>query len=549
MRPIPRSALPVALTAALALGCQGVIGDGHGPLGPPDPPGPAVLCDPAAMLTTGPTPLRRLTRTEYENTLLDLFGVRLDSEISLPVDERAGVFTSNALTPVGRLEVQQYLEAAEAAAASVDYGPLDDCNRLTTSVAECAERFVSAVGRRVYRRPLTDAERAGLIALFVSYGTDDYAQGRRLALTAMLASPAFLYHPDALVPEEGTAGAMVPLEPHALASRLSFFLFRAAPDAELLDAAEAGLLEDADGVRAEVSRMLDDPRAARGIADFHEQWLGLERLGTAVKNPVLYPSFDPALVDAMREETLTFADAVIRRGDGSLRTLLTADFSYPTGPLFDLYGIAEPPGYAEGDRVALLPGERHGILTHPSVLTAHAHVSQSSLTLRGKLVRESFFCQDLPDPPPDVDITLPEPQPGATTRERFAEHTAPPCASCHELIDEIGFGLESYDAIGAFRTMDNGVPVDASGRLTRTDVDGPFTGAAELTERLVESPEVEACVARQWFRFAFGRRETDADACTLASLDAAMEEPDDLRALLFAIAVSDGFRHRIVPTE
>ena len=277
---------------------------------------------------------------------------------------------------------------------------------------------------------------------------------------------------------------------------------------------------------------------------FISKWLDLRGLDELVKDSSLYPAFDPDLIAAMRGETVAFADHVLRRGDGSIETLLTAGYSFLTPPLFALYGVAEPPDHDSSTPTLLPPGRRMGLLTHASVLAAQAHVGVSSPTLRGKLIRENFLCQNLPDPPPDVDTSLPEPAPGSTTRERFALHQAPACVGCHRLIDDIGFGFEHYDAIGAWRDLDGGAAIDAQGHLRETDVDGAFNGAIELARRLAGSRQVKECLARQWFRFALGRLETPADGCSLAHVYDRLEEPDNARAILRAIATSDAFRLR-----
>jgi hypothetical protein len=187
--------------------------------------------------------------------------------------------------------------------------------------------------------------------------------------------------------------------------------------------------------------------------------------------------------------------------------------------------------------------ERRGVLTHASMLAAFASSDESSPVKRGKFVRVRVLCQDLPDPPADIP-SLSAPEPGVSTRERFAMHTSDPaCAGCHGLIDGLGFGLEAYDGIGAFRSMDNGVPVDASGEVTHTrDVDGPYIGGPELAMRLASSAEVRDCAPTQWLRFALGRRETRDDECSLAQLQAAFADSDgDLRELMVALTQTDAF--------
>ena len=184
-------------------------------------------------------------------------------------------------------------------------------------------------------------------------------------------------------------------------------------------------------------------------------------------------------------------------------------------------------------------------------MAKHAHADQTSPVHRGVLVRQNFFCQTLPPPPADVDNAPPDPDPNATTRERFAEHTEnPECAGCHVLIDGLGFGLENYDGVGAFRTMEGDLPVDASGSINGADVEGDFDGGVELAAMLAQSDDVRECVAEQWFRFAFARTSTDADDCSMEQIGLAFAEADyDVRVLLRGIALSDAFRHRRTASE
>jgi hypothetical protein len=193
--------------------------------------------------------------------------------------------------------------------------------------------------------------------------------------------------------------------------------------------------------------------------------------------------------------------------------------------------------------------QRAGLLTQPAFLASHAHYNQTSPVGRGKVVIRNVFCASLPDPPPNVNTTPPDPSPTATTREQLTEHqTNPSCSGCHKRIDGIGLGFEQFDAIGGFRAMEAGQTVDASGIITGTKTsDGTFNGAVDLSQKLADSVEVQQCVTRQWLRFAIGRLESDADACTLSKLfkDFAASG-NDIRALLQAIVRSDAFRSKRV---
>ena len=504
---------------------------------------------------TGPTALRRLTNDQYDRTIADLLGVETNFSSTFAPDERIGAFKSNGAAPVGQLQVEQYMDAAEGIAteAVADLGALLPCDPTAMGEDACADMFIREFGAKAYRRPLTEAEVAGVMAVYADGKAEGaFVDGIRIAVQGLLQSPFFLYHVENGI-DGGVAGQPVALSGYEMASRLSYFLWNTMPDDELFAAAAAGELLTTEGIEAQVDRMLADERAYDAIADFHLQWLGVDHIDALEKNPTAYPDFSPELAAAMREETAAFSNWVMREGQGSLQTLLTADFTVTEDPdLLALYGATLPPGHVPGDPVPLDGTQRSGILTHASLLAEHAHADQTSPVHRGQLIRENFLCQMLPPPPMNVDNVPPDPTPGATTRERFAEHTSDPsCAGCHQLIDGLGFAFESYDGIGAFRELDQGLPVDASGEIFGTDdIDGEIDGALELAGQLASSQQVSACVAQQWFRFALGRLETDDDQCAFDHMLESFDETDqDMRALVKTIVVSDSFRFRLAPEE
>jgi hypothetical protein len=230
-----------------------------------------------------------------------------------------------------------------------------------------------------------------------------------------------------------------------------------------------------------------------------------------------------------------------------LQTLLSAPFTVARPEVLSLYGTTAAPA-ADGT-VQLDPTQRAGLLTQAGFLAAHAHANQTSPVHRGLAVRKNLLCTDLPDPPANVNNNPPAPDPNATTRQRFEQHRADPsCAGCHQMMDPIGIGFESYDAIGRFRTSENNLPIDDKGELVSAGTtSGTFTGAVELAKRLSTSPEVRDCVQKQWFRFSLGRLEGAEDACSMAALKADFTASDfDVKALLLSLVTSDAFRYRKV---
>jgi hypothetical protein len=494
--------------------------------------------------------LRRLTREQYDNTVRDLLSIDSHAADGIAPDEKAGPFAANVATPVSRLLVEQYGQAAEqmATAALPRIDALVACDRVALGDAACASHFVGTFGLRAYRRPLRADEQARFESMYAAAATrSGFAHAIQLVIQAMLQSPNFLYHSEFGV-DSAAAGTTMALGAYELASRLSYFLWNTMPDDRLLEAGRTGALDTPTGLLAEAKRLLDDAHAPQAIASFHLQWLDLrDKLDDLQKDTAIYPTFNPAMVDAMRTETTTFADYVIRQGDGRLQTLLTAPFSFAAAPLRPVYGLSAA---AQGDTsspVYLDPSQRAGLLTQAAFLATHAHPDQSSPVQRGVTIRRNVLCEALPDPPPNVNPTPPALDPKATTRERFAQHTTDAsCAGCHSLIDGIGLGFENYDGIGSFRTTENGLAIDATGQILGTsDLNGAFAGAVELAGKLAHSEEVQECVSRQWFRFAMGRLEAAGDECSLEVASTAFQRSDfNVKDLLLAVVSTDAFRYR-----
>jgi hypothetical protein len=530
-----------SVTAA-ASACTGKIGGGEGDGSAAQP-----LCDGAAP-QVGASPMRRLTRAHYRNSVRELLGLEVELQELTP-DEKVGAFDSNAVSPVSELVVEKYMALAErlAAAAVADVDTLVACDRQALGDDACGEQFIADFGARAYRRSLGAEERQRYHRLFRdARELEGFESAIQTVLQAMLQSPYFLYHVETGSTFEADGRATL-LTAHELASRLSFFLWGTPPDGELRAAVDRGELQTSEGLRAQAERMLSDDRAAPSIASFHLQWLKLDHLDQVEKDPELFPEFDAALRQAMKNETERFVDYVIRHGDGRLETLFTAPYGFPEGPLVDLYGVAPPPGHDPREPIELPADQRRGLLTQASVMATHAHTAATSPVLRGVFVRENVLCQPLPPPPPGVETNLADIAADATARERIELHQADPmCASCHRLIDDIGLGFENYDAIGRFRSSENGRPIDASGELVDTrDIDGRFDGALDLAAKLAQSSEVRQCVTKQWFRFALGRLEADGDRCSLEAAGETFEATNlDVRELLVAVVMSDAFRHR-----
>jgi hypothetical protein len=552
MRKRPRRRILAALCAlSTALpGCTGTFDAGPALAPGVTPPG-ETACD---LPSPPSSPMRHLGRVEIDNSLRDLLHVDETPALTYPADDSTIGFEVGS-TVSDRL-ARQYLDAGEALAAEAvtDLGALDpilaDCTAsgdpTSTAADVCARDFIRAFGRRAFRRPLETAELDEYATLFDT-GRDlqGFATGIQLVVNAMIVSPNFLYHAE-VTPSGAAAGDVVAVTGYEMASRLSFFFWRSGPDDALLDAAEAGELDDADGIAMHAREMMNDERAIRGQHELFRQWLSLSTLDAMTKNTEVYPEWTPELRGSLRSSIYGFLDDVMSPEDGSLSTLMTGNFTYADARLASVLELPAPSG-SGSSRVALPSTERAGLLTQPAMMAILGKANQSDPIHRGVFVRTRMLCDVLQPPPGDVDLTPPDLDPGLTTRQRFDMHrTETRCAACHTLIDPIGYGFEHYDALGRFRDDENGIAVDAHGEIVDGhDATGTFDGAIDLSETLLDSHQFQGCVARQFFRFAEGRIETRDDACATASLQRVLTESDgNLRELMVAVAATDSFLYR-----
>lgn len=561
---------PAPLTPAPGVGAP-AIAPAAGPLATPDPaaPGvdptsqPPVAGEPADPVTTPPVavpdpacaeadaaipPLRRLTKLQYANSVRDLLSIDVDVAGLIGADEALGTFVSNISTAATRVDVEGYRGAAERAAeAAVGSSPHLACEA-GEAEADCAERVLSALVPRALRRPATDVELGRYQSVYEAFSGDSHERALRVAVQALLQSPYFVYHVERGVRggAEPSGGDLLRLTDHEVAARLSFFLWNTMPDEQLRTMADAGQLQDTDNVLSEARRLLNDPRSGATLDDFHGQWLKLQELDNLTKSADAFPDFDAQVLGPLlKAETLDFAKHVIREGDGTLSALLTSNEVVASDAILEFYGVERPAGAGPDATATLDPAERAGLLTRAGFLAAHAHHDQTSPVSRGVMIRENLLCQHLPSPPADVDATPPELDPNETTRERFAHLLSNPvCGGCHVLIDNIGLGFENYDAVGQFRSTENGQAVDGAGLiLNGGDLEGPFDGAIELSVKAAGSPLVHDCMASQWLSYALGRSPTDNDSCSLNTIQSSFRTTGgSIPQLLESVVVSDAFR-------
>lgn len=520
--------------------------------------GPA-SCD--APISPGPSPIRRLTRAEYNSTIFQLLGDSSNPADAFPPDERSSNFDNQAATlVVSPLLAEQYLLAAETLAENNLDRLIRDvpaCSGPSPDAAQCrqdAEVFVRDFGKRAFRRPLSDEEVTTHMALFDTGTGLDAAEysatmGIQVVVQAMLQSPYFLYRVEFGSPNP-VEGDVVELTSYEIASRLSYLLWSTMPDQALFEAADRDELRSAKEIEAQARRMLETPRAREAVKSFHRQWLRLIDIEEVVrangKNLEVYPGYRESLLPVMRQETELFFDQAIFEENASVDTLFTASYTMMNESLADYYGISNGPSGDAFVKVELDASKYAGFLTQPGLLSLYALADRSSPIHRGKFVREYIFCQ-APPPPPDVVPPPPVLDTSQTTRQQFEAHrTEPVCANCHQLMDPIGFGFEKFDGIGRYRENENGLPIDTTGEIVGTvDIDGTFDGLVDLSQRLGNSQQVRECVATQWFRFAYGRTETNEDTCSQDTILEMFEKSDyNIKELIVALTQTDAFRYR-----
>lgn len=511
-----------------------------------------------------PVPLARLTNAAFANTMHDLFP-KLNVTLPPLPDEitSTGFRNDSAAQSPSSLFVEQLQASAEALgdAAAADPSAVLPCTiKSPADEVACGSAFLDSLARRAFRRPPSVDERARLQALFD--GTrmaKGFAEAVNVVVQAIVQSPQVLYleekgdgvcHPGA----DPTTDE-VKLSAYELASRLSYFLWQTTPDETLLTDAAEGRLATPEGIDLVVRRMMHDVRARAAMADFHAQWLGLDRVAGKVKDTTAYPGFNAAIARRMAASTATFVDDVFWQR-GTLEALLTSPDGWVDDSLAPFFGVA-PPGVAATDgsklvRVKLDATRRAGILTQPGILAGLAHESSDAPVLRGLYVLNNLLCAPSPPPPAGVNTSLPAVVPGdvRTTRQRLEQsHEVGVCAGCHKRIDGVGFGFSHFDAVGAFRDTEQGLTVDATGLLTGVgDADGTFDGAVALATKLVGAHQVKLCVSQKLTRYALGLDNAGLPLPHVESLAQTLEtNGGDLRELVVSLTKSDAFRCRPRP--
>ena len=427
--------------------------------------------------------------------------------------------------------------------------------------AKAARGIVGDFARRAWRRPLATDELDRLMRLYTLARNqgDSFEAGVKLALKATLVSPHFLFLGDGALPAPTTRivktsssaptalTAAAPLDDYTLASRLSFFLWSSVPDDELLTLAERQKLRPQ--IEAQVRRMLASPKSHALVDNFAGQWLQIRSLETMQPDKDLFPGFDPNLRNAMQRETELFFEYVMDE-DRSVFDFLTGDYTFLNTRLAKFYGLPAVRG-SEFQKVSLVGTPRRGVLTQASVLTLTSNPTRTSPVKRGKWVLENILGTPPPPPPPNVpDLDDKARKLTGTLRQQMEQHRAnPTCASCHARMDPIGFGLENFNAIGAWRDQDGEAPIDSSGKLGGDDT---FAGAADLSNLLARkrADEFRRCLAEKMLTYSLGRGVDYYDRPAVDRIVRTLEaNGDKFSSLILAVAQSFPFQNRRTDTS
>lgn len=444
-----------------------------------------------------PTRVRRLTSVELERSVHALLGTTPDVAKKLPPDVRQQGYTPNVAQPFPAATAVRWASLVEE--WTQDATRSNPRRFVACDTSACRDELVARFGRRAWRRSLTTEEHDALTALYeAGLATGSSADGAQLVLSALLQSPSFLYVTELGEQRGDTSNPDVTrLTASEIASALAYTLSGAPPDDELLDRAERGELVSPEQRRAAARRIIGRSSTRHQFRRFVLEWLEIDHLETTSKEPERHPRYE-RLKEHMLAETTAFTDEVMVHHGASVSALLSAGFSSVDPSMARYYGLE-----AFGPVVPLRGKPRVGVLQHASFLSAHSHPDGTSPVLRGDFVLRKVLCKELMRPSElGIEIIMPRPKEGETTRERFAAHTqSAQCRSCHSTIDPIGFVFEGFDEAGKERAEDGGKRVDTGGDVDLYGQKLHFDDSVALSRWLAGSPRTRECFSRQAFRY------------------------------------------------
>lgn len=514
----------------------------------------------ASGAEVAPPGMRRLSETQYRNTIADIFGPdiqingRFDPVIRPPHGLLAGGASEIGVSPAG---FESYFNMARSISAQVTDQAhrklLIGCEPKAAQAPDdaCASKFFTRVGRLLFRRPMTQGEVAEYtkIARDSAVTLQDFHLGLAAALSGMLVSHEFLFDTDIVEQAPGKPGEAV-LSPYTIASRLSFLLWDSSPDDELLKAAARGDLATEQGRAKQVDRMLASPRMQNGLRSFFADMFRFEVIADVAKNPAVYPAFVSPVKAEMMEQMLRTILKQVTKENGDYRDVYVTRETFMTRALAVVYRIPAPPVGGWSEYTFPENDPRAGVATLVNFLAGFSHDGRSSPTLRGKAIRELVLCQPVPDPPGNVNFVAVDDTNNTelpTGRDRLLAHQQNPvCAGCHRITDPMGLALESFDGVGTFRATENGAPIDTSGSL-----DGvKFENAVGLGQALRNHARTPACLVNRLWEYSTRRRMNSGDKEYVQHLNGQFADLGyNVPKLLRSIAASDAlYRVGIEPT-
>jgi hypothetical protein len=491
-----------------------------------------------------PPRLKRITNTQYRNVINDVFGLTMPLDLGLSPDNQLHGFRTIAASMFS-LSLAD-VEAYEGAAYWIAQYFFRDESRLSRFVncdlsePSCMEAFIIRVGAILWRRPLATEEVVTLNRLWSDLNNQPFSHVERaeFVLSSLLQSPDFLFFIEEGEPNPDNPDNRRKTSRELLIS-MSVLLWDSPPTETLLNLYADRMYDS--GVEGEVyTHLINDPRSARGLVGFFEEYLQLDRLDTLEKSRAHFVLMSDTLASAMRTEAKGMIENIIRSPRTDIRSLLTTKETFINEELAQLYNEPAPDGFSAHRYSDNSP--RLGFLTTAAFLALNAHNTVTSPTYRGKYVQNRFFCFDIPPPPQGIDTTLDAPEPGVATtmRQRVARHNSDPvCNGCHQFMDPIGLAFENFDAIGIWRTDELNEPIDPSGSIDDHD----FRNHRELIEYLATDVTFAHCVTRQFVRFAWSRLESRTDEVVIDALNTEFEASGfNFLHLVRAVIASEAFR-------
>jgi hypothetical protein len=506
-------------------------------------------------------PIRRLTNAEYAASIADLFpGYAIPAPTFIADTKTLNFLNLSSSQNASRVRMEQYQAAAELVALGDGQAPpvwkgvvvdptlLTGCDAVARGELACAQPYLFGLAKRAYRRALTDVEKNALWALFSDPTGGDYPSRLASAIEGVLVSPNFLFRPELGDASRVVAPGIVQLAPWEVATRLSYFVLGSMPDDQLAAAADANQLASADQIAVQARRLLLLPRSQSNLVKMHEEWLGIDSVGSLTKDGIAWPSFTPARAVEIGQETRTFVQNVMFAQQGTFDDLMLSSYTFANAHVAAFYGVPAPA--TDWGRIDLDPTQRKGLLTQPSVLATLAKDQVQDLGTsirRGKFVIQQILCRSIDSPSPAVLAMFPGPLDlTKTARDQAKVHEANAvCAGCHGIIDPLGLPFEHYDLIGQWRDTDRGMSLDVTGKVDAVT----FNGIPDMAQKLVTMPESRSCYLQQWFQFSMGKLKGDADQPYIDWLAARLTPQKKLVDMVVDLVTSDSFHQlKVDPT-